>query len=506
MNANPAAWLIALPLAAGPVIYFIGSLGANPPQPGRRTLLVRWASFLAVLFAWLPFGLTTHRVIAEGPQAFSIGAIALQVDGLSILLAGVVLTLGTLVVLYSGPYVAGETGEAKYYAMLMIMIGMMIGLGCTHDLFNLWLWFEGMAISSYLLVAFYREQNASLEAGVKYLAQSTAGSVLVMLGVALVFAQTAQLELSAIHAAASNAPVFLAAAALFVVGFGVKIALVPLHTWLPDAHAQAPSGISAMLSGVVIESGLVALLRVLTTLAGVTPSWAVLLMGFGALNMLVGNLLALRQKQVKRLLAYSSLTHIGYMITGLGIAFYAGESAGAQGGLFHLINHGLMKGLAFLAAGALLYVISIAKHPGKDVHGPLTVADLDGTARRYPLVALSFSLALLGLAGLPPLAGFMSKWQIFVAGFATRDLAIDALIIFAALNSVLSLAYYVPLVNALYRRKPSLAVTDGGSLPIAMRVPLVLLALAVVAVGVWPHLVEWLTVPASNALLAALSG
>jgi NADH:ubiquinone oxidoreductase subunit 2 (subunit N) len=110
------------------------------------------------------------------------------------------------------------------------------------------------------------------------------------------------------------------------------------------------------------------------------------------------------------------------------------------------------------------------------------------------------------LAGLPPLAGFMSKWQIFVAGFATRDLAIDALIVFAALNSVISLAYYVPLVNALYRRKPSLAVTEGGSLPIAMRVPLVLLALAVVAVGVWPHLVQWLTVPASNALLAALSG
>jgi formate hydrogenlyase subunit 3/multisubunit Na+/H+ antiporter MnhD subunit len=191
---------------------------------------------------------------------------------------------------------------------------------------------------------------------------------------------------------------------------------------------------------------------------------------------------------------------------GLGIAFYAGESAGAQGGLFHLINHGLMKGLAFLAAGALLYVISIPRQSGNDAHGPLTIADLDGTARRYPLVALSFSLALLGLAGLPPLAGFMSKWQIFVAGFATRDLAIDALIIFAALNSVLSLAYYVPLVNALYRRKPSLGVTEGGSLPIAMRIPLVLLALAVVAVGVWPHLVQWLTVPASNALLAALSG
>jgi proton-translocating NADH-quinone oxidoreductase chain N len=506
MNANPSAWLIALPLAGGPFIYFVGRLDLDEPRLASHSVAVRWVASLIMLSAWLPYVLSAHQVITEGPLAFRFGAISLQVDALSILLAGIVLTLGTVVTLYSGPYIAGETGEAKYYAMLTIMVGMMIGLGCAHDLFNLWLWFEGMAISSYLLVAFYREQSASLEAGVKYLVQSAVGSVFVLLGVALVFAQTAQLELSAIRANAYSAPISFAAAALFTVGFGVKIALVPLHTWLPDAHAQAPSGISAMLSGVVIESGLVALLRVVTTLTGVTPSWPVLLMGFGALNMLVGNLMALRQEQVKRLLAYSSLSHIGYMITGLGIAFYAGENTGAQGGLFHLINHGLMKGLAFLAAGAFLYAISIARRPGTDAHGPLTKADLDGAARRYPLVTFAFSLALLGLAGLPPLAGFMSKWQIFVAGFATHNLAIDGLIIFAALNSVLALAYYVPLINAMYRQKPSLSIQAGGSLPMTMRVPLVLLALAVLAVGIWPNLVEWVTEPASLTLLAALSG
>ena len=108
-----------------------------------------------------------------------------------------------------------------------------------------------------------------------------------------------------------------------MIGFGVKVAMVPMHTWLPDAHSQAPSGISAMLSGVVIEAGLVALLRALAALAGVTASWGELLMAFGALNMLVGNLMALRQTQVKRLLAYSSLSHVGYMLVGLGIALYA---------------------------------------------------------------------------------------------------------------------------------------------------------------------------------------
>jgi proton-translocating NADH-quinone oxidoreductase chain N len=397
----------------------------------------------------------------------------------------------------------GELGEEKYYAMLVAMVGVMIGLGSASDLFNLWVWFEAMAVTSYLLVAFYREQPASLEAGIKYLVQSAVGSVLVLLGIALTLALTGTLNLDDIRATASTlTPGLLAAGALFVIGFGVKTALVPMHTWLPDAHSQAPSGISAMLSGIVIEAGLVAMLRALAALTGVTHSWGVLLIGFGALNMLAGNLLALRQTQVKRLLAYSSLSQVGYMLLGVGIAIYAGEAAGAQGGLFHLFNHGLMKGLAFLAAGALLYALHVATGD----HSPLTVADLAGASKRYPLAALAFSLAVLGLGGLPPLAGFMSKWQIFVSGFETHNAVIDALVVFAALNSVLSLAYYAPLVNAVYRKQPSDAVQRGKPLPAAMRVPLVVMALAVVAIGVWPSLLQWLTQPAGAALMNAFGG
>jgi proton-translocating NADH-quinone oxidoreductase chain N len=381
----------------------------------------------------------------------------------------------------------------------MVMVGALIGLVCAGDLFNLWLWFETMAVSSYLLVAFYRDQPGALEAGVKYLVQSAAGSVLVLLGVALVLAQTGTLDLERIRTTAHASRGLLAAGALFLIGFGVKAALVPLHTWLPDAHAQAPSGISAMLSGVVIEAGLLAMLRALASLAGVTLSWGILLMGFGAINMLVGNLMALRQQQVKRLLAYSSLTHIGYMLLGLGIGIYAGQLAGAQGGVFHLVNHGLMKGLAFLAAGALLYALHVASGD----HDPLTIADLHGAAQRYPVVALTLSIALLGLGGLPPLAGFMSEWQILVAGFVTGNTVIEVLVVFAGLMSVLSMAYYIPLVNTMYRQETSEAVRAGKPLPGEMVLPLVLLALAVVAIGMWPNLLQWLTAPAGTALLVA---
>ncbi len=495
-------WMIAIPLFCSPLVYLSGRLGVREPTLHGRSWLVRGLALLAVLAAWLPFLLSVRAFWASGVQRFGVQSVWLQADGLSLLLAAAVLGLGTLVVLYSGPYVAGEVGEEKYYAMLLAMMGLMIGLGCASDLFNLWVWFEAMAVSSYLLVSFYREQAASLEAGIKYLVQSATGSVLVLLGIALTLAATGSLDLATIRQAAASgvdSTLLLAAGALFLIGFGVKVALVPMHTWLPDAHSQAPSGISAMLSGVVIEAGLVALLRALSALTGFALSWGLLLMAFGALNMLYGNLLALRQTQVKRLLAFSSLSHVGYMLLGLGIALYVGNPTGAQGAFFHLFNHTLMKGLAFLAVGVFLYLAE-RRHSH---HGPLLISDLAGAAKRYPLVALSLSIALLGLGGLPPLAGFMSKWQIFVAGFQTGIPWIIGLVIFAALNSVLSLGYYAPIVNQLYRNAPSWLVESGERVPLAMQIPLILLALAVVVLGFWPGLVSGLTQPAGQALMLA---
>lgn len=215
--------------------------------------------------------------------------------------------------------------------------------------------------------------------------------------------------------------------------------------------------------------------------------------------MLVGNLMALRQTQVKRLLAYSSVSHMGYMLIGLGVALYgSGSVEGAAGSFFHLINHALMKGLAFLAAGVLLYALHIARSD----HGPLTIDDLSGASRRYPLAAFAFSIAVFSLGGLPPLAGFMSKWQMFVAGFQTKDLWIQSLVIFAALNSVLSLGYYAPLVNRLYRYEPSKIIEAGKPVAWTMYLPLALLTLAVVLLGFLPQLASPITYPAATSLLA----
>jgi proton-translocating NADH-quinone oxidoreductase chain N len=503
MNRIFFPWMIAVPLGASPLVYLAGRLGWHEAELKGRSVLVRGLALLAmigtcILFAlsWVDF--TTRR----NELSIHLDSIWLNADGLSFLLVAMVLGLGTFVMLFSGPYIEGEVGEEKYYAMLLAMVGFMIGLGCANDLFNLWMWFEAMTVSSYLLVAFYRERAASLEAGMKYLVQSAMGSMLVLLGIALVLGNTGSLDMDKIRLVVFTTPAaslgLLLAGALFVIGFGVKVAFVPLHTWLPDAHSQAPSGISAMLSGVVIEAGLVAMLRALSTLGGFSISWSTLLLAFGVLNMFYGNLMALRQKQVKRMLAYSSLSHIGYILIGLGIALFNGNPAGAQGAAFHLFNHMIMKGLAFLAVGALMFAL-LDKN---GIHRPLDVKDLAGGARKYPLEALTLSIALLALGGLPPLSGFMSKWLIFVAGFQGSNPWLIGLVILAALNSVLSLAYYAPVMNMLYRHEMGEVVEHGAPVPLTMRIPLGILALAILIMGLWPSMMNWLTEPAAQVVLS----
>ncbi len=499
------SWMILLPLIASPLIYIIGRTFARW-RPQTRVNPAGWLTAITLLATGMFLFIAASAYQSQGAigaRILQVGVASLYLDGISLLLAAVAVTLALLVTVFSVIYMRGEDGEEKFYSMLLAMTGSIIGLGCASDLFNLWVWFECMAISSYLLVAFYRNEKPALEAGFKYLVQSAVGSTLVLLGIAIVFGQTGWLNMGIIPTMLqSSKPILLAAAALIIIGFGVKAALVPMHTWLPDAHSQAPSGISAMLSGIVIEAGLIAMLRALGGLSNISNVWGGILMGFGAVNILLGNLMALRQTQVKRLLAYSSIGHVGYMLAGFGIAMAFGIPAGAQGGFFHLITHALMKGLAFLAAGALMYALYISKHN----HQSLTVSDLDGASRRYPVIAFCFSIAVLSLGGLPPLAGFMSKWQIFVAGFESQNILAILLVILAALNSVLSLGYYAPLVNRMYRREQSPAVREGNRIPWLIGAPLVLLTLAIVILGFWPTLLDCLTGPAAHSLLAAFGG
>jgi proton-translocating NADH-quinone oxidoreductase chain N len=497
VNGGNVEWLVGLPLAAAPIVYLVGRLGR-----GRtRSFAARWATLASLVMAWSIWLNAERDPASAGDTVWRLGAAGLRLDGLALFVAALALALVTLVVLFSSADLRGKPDEEKYYALLLVELGAVMALACATDLFNMWLWFEVMAVGSYVLVASLREERTSLEAGVKYLIQGATGSTLAVLGVALVLASAGTLDLEEIRATVPPSPALVVAGALLLAGFGTKAGLVPFHTWLPDAYARARGGISALLSGLITKLGLIALLRAVASLAGVDPSLAQMLMVFSLLGILVGNLLALRQHQVKRLLAYSSLAHLGYALLGISIGVYVGQPASAEGGVFHLLTHGLMIAAAFLAAGALLYGM---RRDQPDA--ALTLADLAGVAGRYPVAALALSLAVLGLAGLPPLAGFMSEWQIFVSGFDSRDPLIAGLVVFAALNSVLSLAYYTPIVTAAYRRHASAVVVHGQALPTSMTLPLVVLSAASVTLGVWPGLASGLIAPAAAAIVRGFIG
>jgi proton-translocating NADH-quinone oxidoreductase chain N len=468
-----------------PLIYLAARITV---RVNKLTFMTRWLALCVLGLVWLALYIASVYPVPVGNDSF-------RIDEVSGLLMAIVLTVTSAATVFSFADVRGAPGEEKYYAALIMMTGSMLGLVCSVDLFNVWVWFELLTISTYSLVMFRRDR--SLEAGLKYLVQSAAGSTFILFGIALFLMQTGTLSLQDIARTTTDDGMMLVTGALLITGFGVKIAIFPLHTWLPDAHSQAPSGISAVLSGIVIEVALLTLLRVLAALGSTSVSWGMLLLCFGALNMLGGNLLALRQTQVKRLLAYSSIAQVGYMLLGFGIAIEAGQAAAAQGAFFHVISHGLGKVLAFLVAGALLYALS--RHT-------LTISELSGASRRYPLISFAFSLALLSLASLPPFAGFMSKWQIFAAGFRSNDAFISVFVIFGALTSVISLAYYLPLINFMYRQEMSAGVRNGRPLPLAMAAPVIVLALAIVLLGLFPNVVSEWTSRAGETFVAWFGG
>ncbi len=288
------------------------------------------------------------------------------------------------------------------------MVAGMNGLVLSQDLFSVYIFLEVAAVASYALVA-YGLGAEELEASFKYLMLSVVASAAVLTAIAILYGMTGALGFDAVAAGLrlleANTVIGIAAA-LFLMGFGLKAALIPFHAWLPDAHPSAPAPISAILSGLLIKvSGVYAIARIFFHVLGMTPALSQILMWLGAVSIVVAAFLALGQSDMKRMLAYSSISQVGYVVLGIGI----GTPLGVAGGLFHLLNHALAKGLLFFTSGSV-----------QQATGTRNLDEMGGLAKRMPWTAGTNLIGSLSIAGVPPLGGFWSKLIIIIALIQSR--------------------------------------------------------------------------------------
>jgi proton-translocating NADH-quinone oxidoreductase chain N len=448
---------------------------------------------IATLFAIAALGVLITAIPAvHGGEIPSIemnpGSVRLALDPLALFLGCVATTLLIISSLYSVRYLEQEAGTEKFYALLLLMVAGVLGIGLSKDLFNMYVFFELMSIASFPLVAYYTGKWEPVKAAIKYAIMSATGSVTALFGISILFLYAGTLDLNEIGPALDSiAPVTskgisLIAGGLIVAGFGVKAAIVPLHTWLPDAHSVAPSGISAMLSGIIIQAGVIALIKALMPLAGQNtfPSFGLMLALFAVLTMSMGNLIALKQRDLKRMLACSSIAQMGYIL--LAFAFGAGLSGngtelGFIGGLYHILGHAFMKGGAFLCAGAFIYSIRTKN-----------IDEMRGIGRVLPFVGIPYALCVVALLGLPPMTGFFSELMICRAGIDSGGAGMLFVFIMLA-NIVLSLGYYIPSINSiLLSKEKGPKMTGMRPVPRLMQVTIVITTLFVIILGIFPQL------------------
>ena len=435
----PLPLFIAVPLGTAFVLPIF-----SEKQKAGATFLANMATAALLVFSILSIGRTD--VYEIGRWSIPIG-INLVLDGLSVLLLLAVSVVSAAAMLFSVKYMNQYTAKPKYLSLFLLMVAGMNGVVLSGDIFNLFVFLEIASLASYALVGFGCEHE-ELEASFKYMVLGTVASTFILFGIGLVYGNTGTLNMAYISRAITINGMNIGlgfAMALFVAGFGLKAALVPFHAWLPDAHPSAPAPISAMLSGVLIKTlGVYALVRVIFNIFGVSLQLGWLLLILGILSMVCGAFLAIGQWDLKRLMAYSSISQLGYVIMGIGLGGViiadGGNRAWASmaflGGLFHLLNHAVYKSLLFLTSGSIQMST-----------GTRDLQRMGGLGDKLPLTRVSCTIASASIAGIPPFSGFWSKLILVIAAIQAGFIWLAAIIVFV---SVLTLIMYLKVQRYVF--------------------------------------------------------
>lgn len=388
------------------------------------------------------------------------------------------LLVSVMVTASSWNYYKGKSNPAAYYSLILLSsIGMVI-IAYSTDLVMLLIAWELMSLPTYALAGFTKRDPISNEAAIKYFMFGALASALIVLAIGLVYGITGTTNIGdSIRAMASLnsnlVPVGLLAVALFIAGFGFKMGLVPFHMWLPDAYEGAPTTIGALLAAGTKKAGFAAALRVIVLgMFALNLDWTLTLAIVAVFTMTIGNLGALVQKSVPRILAYSSIAQAGYIMIGIALAPYSDQAL--TGSLFHIINHAVMKSAGFIAAAAVATALA-----------SYSLEKYRGLGKRMPITAIALSISLLALAGVPPLNGFWSKLVLFSAAINSGPLVEWGpwLAIAGVLNSALSLGYYAWIMRKMYMEEgPDMSKVKE---PRAMVAVLVFAMVFMVGFGIW---------------------
>jgi NADH-quinone oxidoreductase subunit N len=427
----------------------------------------------------LTIGIVIFRVLSgEVSSAAAFGPGVLSDDLFGAFFAVALLIVSIMVTASSWNYMKGKTNPAAYYSLILLSSIGMVLIAYSTDLVMLFVAWELMSLPTYALAAFSKRDPISNEAAIKYFMFGALSSAILVFAIGLSYGITGTTNIGGTinglaHLQKDLIPVGLVSIGLFIAGFGFKIGLVPFHMWLPDAYEGAPTTIGALLAAGTKKAGFAAALRVIILgMFVLHPDWTLTLGVIAIFTMTLGNLAALVQKSVPRILAYSSIAQAGYILIGFALAPYSNQAL--AGSLFYIINHAVMKSAGFIAAAAVATALA-----------SYSLEKYKGLGYRMPITAIALSISLLSLAGVPPLVGFWSKLTVFGAAINSGSVVSwgPYLAIAGLLNSALSLAYYVWIIKKMYMEQgPDMSKVNE---PRAMSAVLIFAIIFMVGFGVW---------------------
>jgi multicomponent Na+:H+ antiporter subunit D len=462
---------------------------------------------LALAVSWImPFiaGAMLWQVLQTGPISYAIGGwpppwgIEYRVDALNGFMLMLVSAIGAAIMPFAHRSIAFELDagrQAWFYCTYLLCLAGLLGVTITGDAFNAFVFLEISSLSTYVLIALGPDRRALL-AAFQYLVMGTVGATFYVIGVGLLYLVTGSLNMVDIAARlgpawADQSRAIVAALAFVSVGVGLKLALFPLHAWLPNAYTYAPSWVTAFLAATATKVAIYLLIRFYFSIFGAAIDLhalpiAEIIIALSVAAMFIASFVAVFETDLKRMLAYSSVAQIGYITLGIGLA----NQAGLTGGLVHVFNHALMKAALFLAVAAIFYRVSSVE-----------LGDLAGIGRKMPLTTAAFTIAGFGLVGTPGTAGFISKWYLAVGAL---DKGWWVLVFLIVASSLVALVYVGRVLEVAWLREPSKTMADVRDPPASMLLPIVVLGAATIYFGIDTEWSAGIAATASKVLLGGL--